>query len=311
MIIGDACCAVDSATKFHNFFYVFGWFHDARNRLQSVQVKNCHVLSQLQSVGLPHDGVLSLGPNKGFRLQAMMGNDEFPREATLEFAVSGQVYEAPLNCLIHERLKTDPSALLSQKFADRLRLAASRPKLLDIGGRNRSILDRSKLFPYADVTVVDIIPSTNVDVVGDAHELAALFAPESFDAVISVSVFEHLLMPWKVVLGINAILKVGGIGLISTHQTLGMHDEPWDFWRFSAHSWDALFNAQTGFAIQDKVQSLACFIIPMLHREDKREAEKAAGFESSAVLFQKTGDTLLSWKVSTSEIIDTTYPVSS
>jgi hypothetical protein len=311
MIVGDACCALDSATKFHNFCYISGWFHHEKHNLESVEISNCEVIDRIVTIKMVHGGVSRLGADKGFRLQLLMRNEAFPLDAELRFFAGGNTYVASVNDLISERLHADLSHLLSQEFSRRLQSMPHRPKLLDIGGRNRSRLDRSKLFPFADVTVLDIVPGDNVDVIGDAHELGAIFSAESFDAVLSVSVFEHLLMPWKVVLGINSVLKNGGIGLVSTHQTLGMHDEPWDFWRFSAHSWDALFNPLTGFLIDDRAQSLGSYILPMLYRPDKIDAEKAVGFESSAVLFHKIGLTELSWRVATADVISSCYPSSS
>ena len=64
---------------------------------------------------------------------------------------------------------------------------------------------------------------------------------------------------------------------------MGLHDAPWDFWRFSADSWDALFNKRTGFIILDRVQDYEQFILPFVVREGKLDSEKAAGFEASLV----------------------------
>ncbi|WP_373690468.1 methyltransferase domain-containing protein [Sphingobium sp. DEHP117] len=72
---------------------------------------------------------------------------------------------------------------------------------------------------------------------GQSLKCYQFFEASSFDAVYSVSVFEHLLMPWKVALEMNRVLRMGGIAYIHTHQTLGLHDMPWDFWRFSDTSW--------------------------------------------------------------------------
>ena len=76
----------------------------------------------------------------------------------------------------------------------------------------------------------DIVAASNVHVVGDAHRLGSMFPKDEFDAVYAAYVFEHLLMPWKVVLELK---------------------QPWDFWRFSNSAWQALFNADTGFRIVD------------------------------------------------------------
>jgi SAM-dependent methyltransferase len=156
--------------------------------------------------------------------------------------------------------------------------------------------------------VLDILPGENVDVVGDAHALGDLFPPERFDAFYSVSVFEHLLMPWAVVPQINRVLKPGGIGLIHTHQTLGMHDLPWDFWRFSDTAWDALFNSETGFEIVDRCLDSEQFILPFIYRPSKRYAELSAGFEGSSVWVKKIGPCKLRWDVVPSDLVKTSYP---
>lgn len=185
--------------------------------------------------------------------------------------------------------------------------ALDRPKLIDIGGRSRSQIDRSKQFPNADVTVVDVLPGENVTVVGDAHQLSDLFAPETFDAAYSVAVFEHLFMPWRVALEMNAVMKPGALGYVLTHQTLGMHDMPWDFWRYSDTAWDAIFNEYTGFEVVDRQLFDLSYILPFHLSPGKIDAEKAAGFEGSAVLFRKIGPSKVRWDVPMS-IIKTIYP---
>ena len=51
-----------------------------------------------------------------------------------------------------------------------------------------------------------------MDVVGDAHTLSRHYPDAAFDAVMAFSVLEHLLMPWKLVIELNRVLKPGGIG---------------------------------------------------------------------------------------------------
>jgi SAM-dependent methyltransferase len=158
------------------------------------------------------------------------------------------------------------------------------------------------------VTVLDIVPGDNVTIVGDAHELTSHFPPDAFDGIYSVSVFEHLLMPWKVVLEMNRVLRVGGKCLIHTHQTLGMHDLPWDFWRYSDSSWDALFNHRTGFRVVERAMDSEQYVIPFFLRPEKIIAEKSAGFEGSCVVVEKIGPTCLEWDVSLRDAVSTTYP---
>lgn len=100
-----------------------------------------------------------------------------------------------------------------------------------------------------EVIGIDITPGPGVDVVADAHVLSRHFEPRSFDAVYSIAVFEHLLLPWKVALEINRLLVPGGVAWITSHEGFPIHEEPWDFYRFGAGCWAALFNERTGFEV--------------------------------------------------------------
>ena len=181
-------------------------------------------------------------------------------------------------------------------------------RILDVGGRDRSGVDRSLSFEPNAVTVLDVLPSENVDVVGDAHNMAQLLPHGAFDAIYSVSVFEHLLMPWAVALQMNHVLKTGGIAFIATHQTIGMHDAPWDFWRFSDTAWDGIFNKFTGFEIVERMLDCEQFVIPFVWSPGKQDAERAAGFEVSAVWVKKTHAPTVSWDVIVADIAATSYP---
>ena len=181
-------------------------------------------------------------------------------------------------------------------------------RILDIGGRDRSQRTYKEFFPNAEYVVVDIVDGENVDVVADAHNLSSVFENSSFDFVFSTFVFEHLLMPWKVALEINKILRVGGSLWVQSHQTLGLHDCPWDYWRFSSESWASLFNQNTGFEIVETISDHEMYIIPFLTRNEMFDAEKAVGYELSAVHAVKVCDTELNWDTSLTDLVTTKYP---
>jgi SAM-dependent methyltransferase len=299
--------AVNSASKFHHSIYVYGWFHHKNDRLASVTFAQSAVLHEIQEVGLPHGVDADLGPNKGFFLQALMPTNRFPDDLALHLTSErGWTTTVRLRELIDEIVTTYAGNGLADRF--RTEVIDRKLHVLDIGGRARSGVARRQHFPDVDYTVLDILPGDNVDIVGDAHELSRFFPPEHFGAIFSVSVFEHILVPWKVVLEINKVMKTGGIGLISTHQTLGLHDLPWDFWRYSEHCWPALFNEQTGFEIVETITESLQYVIPFLFTADKQEAEKSAGHEGSAVVFRKIGPAREVWGAGPSELISTMYP---
>ncbi len=90
--------------------------------------------------------------------------------------------------------------------------------MLEIGSRNVSGPVRRDMFPNAvEYVGIDVREGENVDVVGDVHELSKLVPNNHFDIVYSISVFEHLLFPWKAALEINKALKPGGHVMTATH----------------------------------------------------------------------------------------------
>ncbi|MCU0526822.1 MAG: methyltransferase domain-containing protein [Elainella sp. Prado103] len=125
-------------------------------------------------------------------------------------------------------------------------------KVLEVGSRIVAPGSQSKrsLFSKAvSYTGFDYYPDDNTDVVGDAHRLSSYFARNSFDAIFSLSVFEHLAMPWVVAREINQLLKVGGITYHMTHNAWPIHEQPWDFWRFTDEALKALFSPALGFEV--------------------------------------------------------------
>lgn len=110
----------------------------------------------------------------------------------------------------HENARAgDPAHALWSRY---LQMISTIPagRVLELGSRARSGITRRHLIPaHLEYIGADILAGTNVDVVADAHELSSSFPRGHFHAVFALSVFEHLAMPWKVVLEPNAILAHG------------------------------------------------------------------------------------------------------
>jgi hypothetical protein len=201
----------------------------------------------------------------------------------------------------------DPARHLEAVFAAELR---ERPPgvLLELGSRARSGRDNNRYVPDGwDYVGLDIHPGPNVDVVGDAHELSKLVPANHFDAIMSFSVVEHLLMPWKVAIELNRVMKVGALGLCSTHQAWPVHDAPWDFWRFSKEAWAGLFNGATGFEIVEAQVGEPGYVVAQRCHAATNFGEQPA-YLSSVVMFRKLGETRLRWDVSLDEVLETAYP---
>lgn len=170
--------------------------------------------------------------------------------------------------------------------------------VLEIGSRARSaVTRREQIPPQLGYVGIDILPGPNVDLVGDAHELETLLAGRRFVAAFSFSVFEHLAMPWKVTIGLNRVLEPGGLAFTSTHQTWPVHEEPWDFWRFSQYTWQTLFNPATGYEIVEAVAGEPARIHAMRTTPVTRRMHLCPAHLGSAAIARKIGETTLSWPV--------------
>lgn len=131
---------------------------------------------------------------------------------------------------------------------------ANHLRVLEIGSRLGApdhISNRQILTGAASFTGFDYYPDHNTDVVGDAHKLSQYFPNQKFDAIFSLSVFEHLAMPWVVAMEINKCLEIGGLTFHATHFAWPLHEIPWDFWRFSDNGLKVLFSPAMGFEIID------------------------------------------------------------
>ena len=115
--------------------------------------------------------------------------------------------------------------------------------------------------PEANWTLSDFMPGIDVDVVADAHELTDTFDPETFDAVIAVSVWEHLQRPWIAAGEVAALLRPGGVIYIATHQTFPIHGYPDDYFRFSDRALSLIFE-DAGLRVIDAGYAFKLQIIP-------------------------------------------------
>lgn len=225
-------------------------------------------------------------------------NFEFERDTGIE-VISFNAEEAL-------RRVIGPKYTVPQTFAGLVKKEQPRT-MLDIGGRARSGTSRKGIYPGVDIKVADILDAPDVDFVADVHDLSRR-VPGPFDSFMSIATFEHLLMPWKAAVEINRVLSPGGFGMVVTHQTVGMHELPWDFFRFSAESYKGIFNEMTGFEILDAGMTIPVSIVPRKWEARFDNTENATGYMTSGVVVRKIGDPSVDWDVDTKKIIDSVYP---
>jgi SAM-dependent methyltransferase len=83
------------------------------------------------------------------------------------------------------------------------------------------------------VSQLDRKPLPHVDIVADAEALSAVIPEGSYDYVVSTSMLEHTLHPWRVLEEVYKVLRPGGILYLSAPWMFPLHGEPHDYWRFS------------------------------------------------------------------------------
>lgn len=88
-----------------------------------------------------------------------------------------------------------------------------------------------EIFPKADDPAVILSDAINLENIED----------ETYDAVISVSVFEHINKPWLAADEIKRVLKPGGMTMHFVPFSFPFHGSPFDFWRYTPTAFDQLF----------------------------------------------------------------------
>jgi SAM-dependent methyltransferase len=205
---------------------------------------------------------------------------------------------------------SNPGDRLFQVMVDRFRgeVAERRGSMLEIGSRARSGVSYRSWFP-ADIEHlgIDITDGPNVDAVCDAHHLSRR-VDRTFDFAFSMAVFEHLLMPWKVALEMNKVLRQGALGLIISHAAWPLHEEPWDFFRFSKESWRGIFNAHTGFEVVDAQYRYPASIVPdYINDSNFQQMSLGPTYLLSGCIVRRTGPAQVAWNAEVADIYDLSY----
>lgn len=117
--------------------------------------------------------------------------------------------------------------------------------VLDIGAG--SYPRYKNLFKYKTYIGMDIAPGKDIDVVG---KIEAIPLPESsFDSIVCTQVLGDVYEPSKAFKEIHRVLRPEGVVLITESLFDPLHDEPYDFWRFTEHSMRKLAE-DSGFKIE-------------------------------------------------------------
>ena len=117
-------------------------------------------------------------------------------------------------------------------------MPAARPRVLVVGG-GRIGSGAEQLYQDERIELIgtDVYPTENTALVADGHSLP--FRDGSFDGVWIQAVLEHVLEPAAVVAEISRVLKPGGLAFADTPFIQQVHEQAYDFTRFtlSGHRW--------------------------------------------------------------------------
>lgn len=118
-------------------------------------------------------------------------------------------------------------------------------RILDVGS---SGFPRYKgLFTYDKYLTMDMTPAKGVDIVGKAEAIP--FPDASFDSIVCTQVLGDVFELQKAFSEFHRVLTPGGRVLITENLFDSLHGEPYDFWRFTAHSLRRLAE-EAGFEVE-------------------------------------------------------------
>jgi len=295
---------IERFSTFDGILIISGWAFAPDKTISQIGYLNAGgSINYLSWSGLPSDDIADLidpsAKNNRFTLKLIDNLPANHLDIILIFLFTDGTVAYEFNLERYGLQERPHSYFLQGIFSKMIHDDPSAARILEIGSRNRSgYVSKDNMVPHwFNYTGTDIIAGDNVNVVCDAHHIGSFFQRRYFDYVFSLNVFEHLLIPWKVVLEINKILKIGGKVMIFTHQTMPLHDTPCDYWRFSDKAWQALFNKDTGFVITYSGMGDAVDVVAQKAHSGSYGLSLAPAFLHSMVIAQKVGESSLEWNV--------------
>jgi len=117
-------------------------------------------------------------------------------------------------------------------------------KVLDVGAGE--VNRYGKYFKYDEYIKMDPRHVSHADLVGSADNIP--LDSESVDSIVCTQVFEHLENPQKSAEEIYRVLKKGGYVLLTVPQMNELHEEPYDFFRYTKFGLKSMFE-RVGFEL--------------------------------------------------------------
>ena len=101
-----------------------------------------------------------------------------------------------------------------------------------------------------NLVTIDVDSKRNPDLVMSVSEMK--FKDNKFDIIFILEVLEHVDKPFEASSELFRVLKPGGTLLLSTPFTFGIHDAPYDYWRFTKYGLKNLFSRFNNVLIKER-----------------------------------------------------------
>lgn len=129
----------------------------------------------------------------------------------------------------------------------------SKGKVLDIGCGNK---------PYENLLPASVTEYTGCDVVQSSENVVDIICEATnipvgnneYDTVVSTQTIEHVYDHKKMLFEACRVLKPSGVIILSGPMYWPLHEEPYDFYRFTKHGLKALLN-ETGFEVLEELSN--------------------------------------------------------
>jgi SAM-dependent methyltransferase len=149
--------------------------------------------------------------------------------------------------------------IINPALKERMRLYAA-GKLLDIGCGEKPYLEMAR--PYVEKHIgIDRLETysdkANIDVFSTAYAIP--FKSESFDTILCTDVLEHLEEPGLALAEAYRVLKPGGCAIYTVPLFWHLHEEPYDYYRFTGYGLNYLFT-KNGFEVVE-IKPLSGFFV--------------------------------------------------
>ena len=130
------------------------------------------------------------------------------------------------------------------------KIVSENNNILNIGSGGEIQDKLSTLNINNTLTSIDVDEKRNPDIVMDAMDLK--FESNQFDYIFMMEVLEHIKEPHRAISEVFRVLKNDGILILSTPFIFPIHDQPYDFFRFTRFGLEYLFRDFQNIIINER-----------------------------------------------------------